>query len=94
VGDLSDRQRATVMAQIHLIPAAVSTIEHDIHGILARLGDVTCPVDLIDGGDIQAIMPAIIDGLTARMPGARRHTIAGSGHMVPLNHVDEVASVL
>jgi hypothetical protein len=77
----------------YLIPAAASTIEHDIHGILARLGDVTCPVDLIDGGDSQAIMPAIIDGLT-RMPGARRHNTTRCGHMVPLTHVDEVASVL
>jgi lipase len=93
-GDLSDRQRATVMAQIHLIPAAASTIEHDIHGILARLGDVTCPVDLIEGGDSQAIMPAILSGLAARMPHARRYTIAGAGHMVPLTHVDAVALVL
>jgi len=93
-GDLSDRKRATLTAQINLIPAAASTIEHDIHGVLERLGDITCPVDLIEGGDSQAIMPAIMSGLAELTPRAHRHIIAGAGHMVPLTHVDEVASVI
>lgn len=92
--NLSDCRRAAFVAQIPLIPAAAPAIEHDVHGVLARLGDVTCPVDLIEGGDSQAIMPAIMDGLAARMPHAHRHLIANAGHMVPITHVDAVASVL
>ncbi len=92
--DLSERRRVASVAQIHLIPAAGPAIEDDVHGVMARLGDVTCPVDLIEGGNSEAIMPAILDGLAARMPHAHRHIIAGAAHMVPLTHVEAVASAL
>ncbi|MDE0968726.1 MAG: alpha/beta hydrolase [Octadecabacter sp.] len=92
--DISERRRAALAARIHLIPAVFQAIEDDVHSLLARLAYVTCPVDLIKGSDSQEIMAAIIDGLADRMPHASRYEINGAGHMVPITHVDAVASVL
>ncbi len=92
--DLSTRRRSALAAQIHLIPAAATAIEGDVHEVLAKLNAIKCPVDLIEGGASQPIMSAILDALAAGMPHAKRNTIDGAGHMMPLTHVAAVASAL
>jgi pimeloyl-ACP methyl ester carboxylesterase len=92
--DLPAKMRATLAAQIHLIPAASAAIEDDVHNVLDKLDRVTCPVDLIEGSASQPIMSAILDGLAGALPQAKRSVIKGAGHMAPITHVALVASVL
>ncbi|SMX36894.1 alpha/beta fold hydrolase [Octadecabacter ascidiaceicola] len=92
--DLPAKMRAMLAAQIHLIPAASAAIEDDVHGVLGKLDRVTCPVDLIEGSNSQPIMSAILDGLAGALPQAQRSVIEGAGHMVPITHIAQVASVL
>lgn len=92
--NLPDRHRALIRSQIHLVAAAAPAIEDDVHGLVARLSTVRCPVDLIEGGRSQPIMQAIMDGLAASLPNTTRRRIAGAGHMVPITHPNEVAKAL
>ena len=92
--DLPAKMRATLAAQIHLIPAASAAIEDDVHNVLGKLDRVTCPVDLIAGSSSQPIMSAILDGLAGALPQTTRSVIEGAGHMVPITHVAQIASVL
>jgi lipase len=92
--DISEGRRAALVARVHLIPEVFPAIEEDVHGFLARLANVECPVDLIEGSDSQKVMTAILDGLASRMPQACRYEISGAGHMAPITHADAVASVL
>ncbi len=92
--DLPDKNRARIRDQIHLIPAAAPAIEEDVHGMLDRLDQVHCPVDLIEGSSTQPVIPAILDGLERGIPQARRAVIDGADHMVPLTHPIQVAHAM
>jgi len=92
--DIPKHKQDALTAQIHLIPAGAPAIEDDVHEVLNRLGAVTCSVDLICGIESVAVMPAIVDGLMARLPHAKRHVVQGAGHMVALTHPREVAAVI
>lgn len=88
---LPQAARDRMIGQIHMIPAAAPVIEDDVPGLVGRLGDITCPVDLIEAEHSQPIMAAIMDGLQAGIPHARHHLIKGSGHMAPITHPEDVA---
>ena len=92
--NLPTKTRATLAAQIYLIPASSEAITDDVHGVLNKLDKVKCPVDLIEGSASQPIMPAILDGLADAMPHAKRSVIEGAGHMAPITHVAQVVSAL
>lgn len=92
--DLPEKNRARICDQIHLIPAAAPAIEDDVHGILDRLDQLHCPVDLIEGSSTQPVIPAILDGLKRGIPQARRIVIDGADHMVPLTHPVQVARAM
>jgi len=92
--DLPQTARERIVSQIHMIPAASPVIENDNIGLIPRLGQISCPVDLIEGSDSQPVMSHILDGLAARIPHARRHVIDGADHMVALTHPAEVAAIL
>ncbi|MCF6444104.1 alpha/beta fold hydrolase [Nereida sp. MMG025] len=84
------------MAQrIHLIPMASASIMQDSHGLLdGGLSKIDAPVDLIAGSHSHPIIPSILDGLTRQFPHAKRVTIQGAGHMVPITHATEVTKAL
>ena len=92
--DLPQVARDRIMSQIHIIPATGPVIEDDEIGLVDRLGQITCPVDVIEGADTQPIIPAIMEGLQVRIPQARRHVIDGAGHMAPITHPADVAARL
>lgn len=92
--DIPAPMRARFKDQIHLIAAAAPAIEDDVHRVMERLDNVTCPVDLIEGSESQPIMAAILDALQEQLAQARRHSISGAGHMAPISHVNEVAEIL
>ena len=90
----TEDQRTNATDRIHLIPETEPAVYDDVDGILAkeRLSRVDIPVLLIDGADSPAIMDEIQSTLMARLPNARRVTISGAGHMVPITHAVEVAA--
>lgn len=93
---LPEAQRARLAARLPLIPAAAPELWQDAAGLLApgRLESLHQPVLLIAGADSPAIMPAICVALAARLPAARRHSLPGAGHMLPMTHPAETAALL
>ncbi|SLN50666.1 Dihydrolipoyllysine-residue acetyltransferase component of acetoin cleaving system [Pseudooctadecabacter jejudonensis] len=92
--DLPTRNKHRIMDQIHMIPATAPAIEEDVHKLVARLGQIRCPTDLIEGENSQPVMGAILDRLAADIPNAARSQIAGADHMVAITHPAEVAKAL
>jgi len=92
--DLPDKHRQRIVSQIKTVIASAPAIEDDVHGIMARLGAVTCRVDLIEGTDSQPVMTAIMDGLEAGLPQSQRTRIRGAGHMLPITHPVQTARAL
>lgn len=55
---------------------------------------IKAPVMLISGENSQPIIRQIEDALAARLPDARQAMVAGAGHMLPLTHPDQLASLV
>ncbi|QYX57708.1 alpha/beta hydrolase [Roseovarius sp. SCSIO 43702] len=92
--DLDDDERARMAAQMPLVQAAEDALYRDAGALLepGRLEGVTAPALLLEGSRSPEIIPAINEGLAARLPHARRSVIAGAGHMGPITHPSQVAS--
>lgn len=93
---LAPAQRAALVERIDLIPAGAMLTE-DETGTLLRTGGLEslgCPVLLVDGAASPPVIGAILGALGARLPRARRLTIRGAGHMLPLSHPADLASGL
>lgn len=90
---LPPASRARIAAQMPLIEAAHGTLYEDAGGMLASgaLSRLAAPVLLMEGARSPAIIGAINAGLAARLPEARRATIAGAGHMGPVTRPQAVA---
>ncbi|MFC0342268.1 alpha/beta fold hydrolase [Paracoccus niistensis] len=91
--------RSLQQAAVELMPLVLETdaaLSADAHGILRRgqLEGVTAPTLLIAGADSPAVMGEILDALAARLPNARRATVPGAGHMVPVTHPTEVTELV
>jgi len=86
--------RDYAVARIHLVVAGGAAIEADNAGLRARLGDIACPVTLIEGAKSPAVIGAIQSALAAAIPQVKRVIIDGAGHMVPVTHAAEVAAAL
>lgn len=92
--DMPQAMRDRIVGQIHLVPASAPAIEDDVHGVVARLSSVRCPVDLIAGGDTQPVIAAILDRLEHDISDTRRAVIDGARHMVPITHPKHVARTM
>lgn len=94
--DLSPRRQAYLTARIHLIVASGAAIEEDADGItsLDRLGALNIPVSLIRGSNSPEVVGAIHGVLAARIHGAVDHVVEGAGHMLPMTHADQVATII
>ena len=93
---LAPAQRAGLARRIDLIPAGALLTE-DRTGTLMRPGgleSLDLPVLLVDGAASPPVIRAILRALGARLPDARRATIPGAGHMLPLSHPGDLAGVL
>ncbi|OHC57544.1 MAG: hypothetical protein A3D16_21165 [Rhodobacterales bacterium RIFCSPHIGHO2_02_FULL_62_130] len=91
--DLPDRTRAYMLDRIHLIVAQNPVLLDDAAGLLRAGGleGIAVPVLLIEGGASPAIIGAVHGALAARLPRARRLSVAGAGHMVSITHAAAVA---
>jgi len=92
--DLPDSQKRYMRARIPLIVASDPALEQDAAGLVPRLGDVTCPVLLIQGGASPAVIDEIQSKLAAKLPNSDRVTINGAGHMAPISHPMETAQAI
>ncbi|KNG92595.1 alpha/beta fold hydrolase [Pseudaestuariivita atlantica] len=90
---LPQAQREAMAARIHLVVAGNPGIVEDVGGILApgRLEALDLPVLLMDGAASPPVIDDIQRALHARLPRARRLTVPGAGHMLPLTHARAVA---
>ena len=91
--------RSLQQAAVELMPLVLETdaaLSADVHGILrpGGLEAVRAPSLLIAGADSPAVVGEIFDTLAARLPDARRATVAGAGHMAPVTHPAEVSALV
>ena len=90
-------------AQADYILARMPTIVASEPSILRRdgrklrLGDLRglgMPVLLLEGARSPAVVAAILDVIASVLPQARRLTVPGAGHMLPVTHPDAVSGAL
>jgi len=87
-------QQARIAEQMPLIAAAGPALYDDVGGMLTPgvLEAVEVPVLLLEGSEAPAIIPAINDGLAARLQNVRRGVIGGAGHMSVATHSAQVSA--
>ncbi len=86
--------QARIAQQMPLIAAAGPALYDDVGGLLEPgvLEAVDIPVLLLEGSEAPTIIPAINEGLAARLPDARRGVIGGAGHMSVATHPGQVSA--
>ena len=86
-------EQRRLAGQMHLVAAGSAALHEDVGGMLdgEGLSRVVQPTLLIEGSRSPAIVAAIMDGLTARLPNATRSVIMGAGHMAPVTHAAQVS---
>ncbi|TNJ48471.1 alpha/beta fold hydrolase [Phaeobacter sp. B1627] len=94
--DLPESARAAMMRSFPAVMDCDGQVYDDEAGLLApgRLEALTMPVLLLQGAETQPIMASVTRALAARMPTARVAVIDGAGHMVPVTHAAETATLL
>ena len=85
-------QRAYMAERIWVVPDSAPALEEDRAALLPRLGQLRCPVLLLEGAQSPPVIAEIQAALTAAIPQARRVAIPGAGHMAPITHPSEVAA--
>lgn len=88
--------RQAMTDRIPLVAAAGPALDDDANGLLApgQLEAVTASVLLIRGARSHPVIPAIFETLSRRLPDARSEIVPDAGHMAPITHPDEVASLV
>lgn len=85
-------QRRYIADRVWVVPASAPALEEDSAGILPRLGQITCPVLLLEGATSPLVIAEIQSALAAAIPQAHRAIIPGAGHMAPITHPAAVAA--
>ena len=96
LSDMPAPQRDYIAARIHLIAAVDPTLRQDTAGLLGfgRLEALGLPVLLVEGATSPPVIAAIQTELARRLPQVTRAVVPGAGHMSPLTHPAEVASLI
>ncbi|MFT4151176.1 MAG: alpha/beta hydrolase [Paracoccaceae bacterium] len=94
LASLPERQRRYILDRIHLIAAQAPALVQDAGNLLAagRMEALQVPVLLAEGERSPPVVGAIQSELARRLPMARRVSIAGAGHMLPISHGAALAS--
>jgi lipase len=91
---LPEAQAARMAGQMWIIGAQRAALHDDAARLLPRLGQVACPVLLLEGSTSPPVIGQILDTLEAGLAQAERAVIEGAGHMAPVTHSDTVAAAL
>lgn len=94
--EVDARQRGNFIRRIRLLAAIAPANEEDSADLLqpGRLEALAMPVLLIRGDRSPGSIPAVMEVLAGRVPGARTAVVAGAGHMAPLTHAAQVAALI
>lgn len=94
--DLPPRMQEQMRARIGLVAENAPTLSQDSAQILrdGGLEAIEAPVLLISGQESPAVVHEISDALAARLPDVGRAVVPGAGHMLPITHPDQVASLI
>jgi pimeloyl-ACP methyl ester carboxylesterase len=90
--DMPEAQRRYMIDRIRIVPATDRALYHDSAQLLPRLGQMACPVLLIEGATSPRVIAEIQTALGAAIPHHHRAVIAGAGHMAPITHPAQVAA--
>ncbi len=80
--------------QMWMIPAQRASLHEDTAGLLARLGHVSCPVLLMQGGDSPPVIGQILDALERGLDQVDRVCVPDAGHMAPITHAPDVSAAI
>lgn len=89
---LPSAQRTYLQDRVWVVAASSPALHADSAGLLPRLGQIGCPVLLLEGDRSPKVIGEIQTALAAAIPGARRAVIPGAGHMAPITHAQAVAA--
>lgn len=94
--DLPPPRRAAMAGQIALVAATDETLSRDAANILhdGGLESIDAPVMIVLGERSPAVVHGIADALAQRLPDVGRAVVPGAGHMLPLTHPDQTASLI
>jgi pimeloyl-ACP methyl ester carboxylesterase len=96
VSALPSRQADYILPRMPLIVDAEASIQNPATARLRPqdLAGVAGPALLIEGAESPPAVGAILDVIAARVPAARRVTVPGAGHMLPVTHAEAVSGAL
>lgn len=94
--DIPENVRRYMIDRIGLIPRQSPALFNDGPGLLApaRIARARMPTLLLDGAQSPAVVASIMEAFDAMLPNARRVTVQGAGHMVPITHPQETAAAI
>lgn len=94
--ELPEQARAAMVRAMQVVPQSYETLYLDDKGVLqpGALDPVAMPVLLLSGAESQPVMPLINEGLARRLMDARAIVVPQAGHMLPITHPGETASLL
>lgn len=88
--------RAAMARGVQIVPHCDAPIFQDSADMIApeRLGRITCPAQVLRGGQSHPIMTPVVDGLARRLPDGMAVEVEGAGHMLPISHPADTAHLL
>lgn len=91
-----EASRLAMARGVQIVPACAPAIIGDRHGVTApgAVERAAMPAMLVRGSETSRIIALTNDAIAARLPDARNEVVTGAGHMVPLTHPGEVATLL
>jgi lipase len=88
--------RSAITRRIHLIAAGGIALHADPHGMLSSggLDQLPMPVVLVRGDQTHFMMDPIHAALARRIPQCDQIVVQGAGHMVPITHAADCATLV
>ncbi len=88
--------QSAITRRIHLIAAGGAALHGDPHGMLSSggLDQLPMPVMLVRGDQSHYMMDPIHTALARRIPRCDQIVVEGAGHMVPITHAADCATLV
>ncbi|SFL48885.1 alpha/beta fold hydrolase [Shimia aestuarii] len=91
---LPEQVRGGFAKRIPFVIGSQNYVAFDTPGTMPRLGEITAPTVVMDGAQSPKVIGVVCDTLGRRIPGARRVTVEGAGHMGAISRPDALAAEL